>query len=312
MSRKFSRMSEASFSFEGEATLGPSESFSDIKARSANIQADPKMAELKHYTRSHQHEQRLRESAELEQRLPSASGNRRALRAEGCGMMDSQMKQLSKGEAIVPYIMKSSELPESFREKSSAQADLKDSLEQRMAMLRRMDRFQTRLQWRDSMDHSLKRLLIDLDLSNNERLKEYAVKHAVKMGEVPPDETEDEREAKAAAEVKKMRFARARCQHLDKIYSWYQVHGRKEARKERKAPPYLLYDPQHPVMPGSMRVAPLMLNKTSQPSHGMGHSSSSPALLAAGAAATAASLPTTAAAPPEASSPAAASPSAGA
>jgi len=80
---------------------------------------------------------------------------------------------------------------------------------------------------------------------------------------------------------------KTRCEHLDKIYDWYEIHGRKEARKERKAPPYLRYDPQHPVMPGSMRVAPLMLSKPSQPGPGMAHSSSSPALVAAGAAATA-------------------------
>merc|ERR1719272_257006 len=94
-------------------------------------------------------------------------------------------------------------------------------------------------------------------------------------------------------EIQKTRFAKARCEHLDKIYGWYEIHGQKEARKERKAPPYLRYNPQHPVMPGSMRVAPPLrelLNKSGKSGDAMGHSSSSPALLAAGSAATSAPL----------------------
>merc|ERR1740130_76120 len=95
--------------------------------------------------------------------------------------------------------------------------------------------------------------------------------------EVAPTPTEQE--------LQKTRFAAARCEHLDKIYSWYEIHGQKEARKEKRAPPYLRYDPQHPVMPGSMRVAPPLQNFVNKTS-GMGHSSSSPALLAAGTTAT--------------------------
>merc|ERR1719163_1448572 len=119
-------------------------------------------------------------------------------------------------------------------------------METRLALLRRMDRWETRLTWRESMDQSLKRLLVDMDLARDERLKEYAVQHAATMD---PSKRVEEREKIA-------RFAKARCEHLDKIYSWYEIHGMKEARKERKAPPYLSYNPQHPVMPGSMRVAP--------------------------------------------------------
>lgn len=257
----------------------------DMKARSANIHGDPKMRELKHYMRSHQHEMRLRESAELAKRPPSA-GCSRNLRAEGCDEMDEQLKKLSSQEAVVPYVAKTSELPEAFREKAqkpTSKEELKASMEERLALLRRMDKFQTRLTWRESMDHSLRRLLVDLDLSRDERLKEYQVKNkSDKMGEQVPIEEE----------IKKTRFAQARCEHLDKIFGWYEVHGQKEARKERKAPPYLKYNPQQPVMPGSMRVAPPLrdfLNKTG--SGGLGHSSSSPALLAAGSAATSAPMP---------------------
>jgi len=263
---------------------------SDIKARSANIFADPKMRELRHYMRSHQHEKRLRESAELEKRPASSGLSRNSLRAEGCDMMDEKLKKLSKEEAVVPYIAKTGELPESFREKPTSKAELKNSMEERLAMLRRMDGFRTRLAWREGMDHSLRRLLVDLDLSRDERLKEYQVKHK-------SDKMEDQKPIEE--EIQKTRFAKARCEHLDKIFGWYEIHGQKEARKERKAPPYLRYNPQHPVMPGSMRVAPPL-----QQAHrvGMGHSSSSPALLAAGAAAAGASS-AAAAAPTLASEP---------
>jgi len=258
----------------------------DIKARSANIHADPKMRELKHYMRSHQHEKRLRESAELEKRAPSA-GRSRNLRAEGCDMMDEHLKKLTNQEAVVPYVAKTAELPEAFREKAqkpTSKEELKASMEERLALLRRMDKFETRLTWRDSMDHSLRRLMVDLDLSRDERLKEYQVKNkSDKMEDVKPIEEE----------IQKTRFAKARVDHLDKIFGWYEIHGMKEARKERIAPPYLRYNPQHTVMPGSMRVAPPLrelLNKSGKSSDGLGHSSSSPALLAAGSAATSAPL----------------------
>jgi hypothetical protein len=256
----------------------------DIKARSANINADPKMQELTHYMRSHQHETRLRESAELEKRVPSAAGKPRSLRAEGCDIMNDKMKTLSKMQADILYLAKSSELPEAFREKPSSQGELRDSMQERMAMLRRMDRFETRIGWRECMDSSLKRLLIDMDLSRDERLKEYEVKAKSQA------KMEDALQQKTEKEVQKTRFAQARCEHLDKIYSWYVTHGMKEARKERKAPPYLKYEPNDKVMPGSLRVAPPLrglMDKTMKPGEGLGHSSSSPALMAAGSMATA-------------------------
>jgi len=277
-------MSQASIQPAENGGGGGGDIETDIKARSANIFGDPKMKELNNYMRSHQHETRLRESAELEKRAPSAGRSRSNLRSEGCDAIDEKLKSLSKDEAVVPYIAKTGELPESFREKAPSKDDLQGSMEERLAMLRRMDGFRTRLTWRQSMDNSLRRLLVDVELSRDERLKEYQTKPGgATMGEQKPIEEE----------IQKTRFAKARCEHVDKIFGWYEIHGQKEARKERKAPPYLRYNPQHPVMPGSMRVAPPL-----QQAHrvGMGHSSSSPALLAAGSAATGASMASAAAA----------------
>merc|ERR1719359_2351805 len=94
---------------DAKANLGSTgDTTTDVKARSANILADPKMTELKHYVRSHLHEERMRESAELEQRPPSSAGARGGLRAQGCESMDTRMKSLSKLEATIPYVAKSS------------------------------------------------------------------------------------------------------------------------------------------------------------------------------------------------------------
>jgi len=256
----------------------------DIKARSANINADPKMKELKHYMGSHQHEMRLRESVELEKR-PASAPRSTTLRGEGTADMEDRLKGLSKQEAAVPYVMKTGELPSEFRGRNldMKAGDLKDSMETRLRMIRRMDSWRTRLTWRDEMDQSLKRLLIDLELSRDERRKEYEPKKN-KDGSEKKDET-----TSLADELRKSRFARARCDHLDKIFNWYEVHGMKEARKEKPAPPYLRFKPDDQVMPGSMRVATqFLMNKTNKPNEGgLSSSSSSPALIAAGSSAVA-------------------------
>lgn len=281
----------------------------DPKTRSANINADPQMMELKHFLRSHQHEQRLREAAELETRPASSaklsrsqmhgSEGKRALRSEGCEDMDYEMKKLSKEEAILPYVPRTSGLPASFRP-STAQAQLEKTMDERLALLRRMDRFQTRLTWRETMDHSLKRLLVDMELSRDDCLKEYqktagpatfnsAVNQPRRMSitsQSMEEAEKEEEERKKAQSAKTTAFCKARCEQLDKIYHWYNVHGMKEVRKERKAPPYIRYNPSGPVMPGSMRVAPQNSRRGSvKEGGGVGHSSSSPALLAGGSAA---------------------------
>lgn len=277
-----------------EAGIPPPDSGGDpIKARSANIFADPKMKALTHYMDSHQHEIRLKEAAGIEKPAASSrsglSTDIKALRAEGCKAMDLQMKKLSKGEPVLPYIAKSSSLPDRFRGTkhtiTPTAQELKGSMEARLAELRRMDDFETRLNWRANMDGSLRRLLIDMDLSRDERLKEYEVKQSGTMQQALEARKEEKREQAS-------RFAKARCAHLDHVYTWHETHGMKEARKERKAPDYLKYDPQKQVMPGSRRVAPLHAlggpNKSNKSQDGgMEHSSSSPALLSAGTAAAA-------------------------
>jgi len=209
--------------------------------RSVNLFADPKMRELKHYTKSHTHEQRLRANAELERRPRGSQVNptneamvalTAALRTDGCDVVNQHVKRLAVTQEATlqapapmpttPSMSAALSRPDSLREEILSDQD-PQSPEDREALLRRMNRFQTRLQWRDHMDKSLTSLMADIELASNDRLKEYAHK--------------------------------ARCDHLDKIYDWYLTHGMKEARKERAAPPYVRFSVDGPVMPGSMRVS---------------------------------------------------------
>jgi len=78
----------------------------------------------------------------------------------------------------------------------------------------------SRLHWRAEMDKSVRKLFQDPDLALG--------------GEMP----EDTRHT-------------MRCGHLDDMYDWYRQHGKKEASKERMAPPYVRFDRASTPIPGS-------------------------------------------------------------
>eukprot|EP00927_Polykrikos_kofoidii_P078985 TRINITY_DN75786_c0_g1_i1.p1 TRINITY_DN75786_c0_g1~~TRINITY_DN75786_c0_g1_i1.p1 ORF type:complete len:304 (+),score=55.21 TRINITY_DN75786_c0_g1_i1:80-913(+) len=230
----------------------------NVRERAAHLYADPKMVELKHYIKSHRHEERLRVAAELEARQPiaespkrtssrsssSTKANQKLLRSEGCKAVDRHMKKLATEKAVLPRIGACcADAPPELVPADHHRIDRAEvqAMHAHQTMMNRMDRFQTRLQWRSGMDYSLRRLIVDLELAQHERLKEYS--------------------------------NQARCNHLDKIYDWYTAHGMKEARKERIAPPYIRFQADGRVMPGSLRAPPPMLRRK-----GVGRSASSPAL----------------------------------
>lgn len=157
----------------------------DYRERSANIWADPKLRELKNFTRSHKHQARLKDTAISDTHL---------------------LEDLYTHKAL-----------------------------------------QSRLDWRNSMDKKLERLIVDMDLM-----------HDKSVGD---------------------RCHSQRCEHLDKVFQWYERHGGKEARKEVAGPAYLTYGPDSPVMAGSLRVAPMEARRPR--SRGMRSSSSAPSLLMA-------------------------------
>jgi len=72
--------------------------------------------------------------------------------------------------------------------------------------------------------------------------------------------------------------------HFDSRYDWFQRHGKKHRRQDRPAPPYLQFQVDGKVMPGSMRIAqqspaPALL-PTQSTTQAEGHTSSKPKLRA--------------------------------
>jgi len=95
--------------------------------------------------------------------------------------------------------------------------------------------FGSRFEWRREMDRQVKRIMQDMELATNDSLLEQD-KH------------------------------RMRCDQLDKAYAWFQRHARKEASKEKEAPPYLRQNQGAPPMPGSSKwEAPSSASRYQQP-----------------------------------------------
>lgn len=92
-----------------------------------------------------------------------------------------------------------------------------------------------RLNWRSEMDRGIRRLMQDTDLALDDRIPEESRHHL-------------------------------RCNQLDKVYSWFERHGNKEASKEREAPSYLRFERTAPPMAGSPRWRPKSTGSSDMPS----------------------------------------------
>ncbi|CAJ1352135.1 unnamed protein product [Effrenium voratum] len=236
-----------------------------IKERSAHLETDPKMQKLKHHTRTHEEEVKQRQEKEMEEKMMQAQGlkpepvprpmTEDTLRRDGCDEMNRVLRTIATEPADVPVAGCDKKLPPGFQsEVAEAPKSPKPSSPVRMSQT------ETRLQWRSRVDNSLRRLMLNVDLDGDERLRDFA--------------------------------HQARCNHLDKIFDWYQTHGGKEVRKEiqrANAPAFVRYSQDGPVMPGSLRVPKTPKEKmekkvdkkdTSLP--GLARGISSPALIAAG------------------------------
>mmetsp|Transcript_85205 Transcript_85205/g.198100 ORF Transcript_85205/g.198100 Transcript_85205/m.198100 type:complete len:181 (+) Transcript_85205:155-697(+) len=160
------------------------------------------------------------------------------------------MKRLALDKAILPRVGGSTELPAEFRSSEEPKvAEL--TMEERYASFRRFDKAHPEMQWRETMDHSVRRLMQDMELARDDRLKASADK--------------------------------VRCKHLDKMHEWFEKHSMKETKKPKLAPPYVRYNLGGPVMPGSLRVAPKTREQSwvpmgTRPEHGLGHTASLPSL----------------------------------
>jgi len=88
----------------------------------------------------------------------------------------------------------------------------------------------SRISWREQIDSDLRRLMLEQELDLDSRLTKDSQDHL-------------------------------RCAHMDRVYDWYERHGGKQQRKEKPAPSFLSFEPDAPVMPGSLRsvtVAPAL------------------------------------------------------
>lgn len=207
-----------------EAPPGPP----SIKERSAHLDADPKMQELRHTTRTYEEEAKQRLDKEMEEKVLQAQGlkpepvarpmTEETLRTDGCDEVNRVLRTIATEPVDVPALGSDKPLPPSFQgEEASPKSKPTSPV--------RMSQTETRYQWRSEMDTSLRRLMLNVDLDGDHRLREFS--------------------------------HQARCNHLDQIFDWYKTHGGKEVRKEIQgttAPAFVRYSQDGPVMPGSLRV----------------------------------------------------------
>jgi len=239
-----------------------------VKTRSAHLDSDPKMRELRSCTRTYEAESKAREAKEMEEKVLQAQGlkpepvvrpmTEQTLRTDGCEEVNRMLHSIATEVADVPAVGSDKKLPPSYQSDSGEASPSKSKSPVSPGAVR--SQTETRLQWRNKMDNSLRRLMLNMELDGDERLRDFA--------------------------------HQARCNHLDKIFDWYNTHGGKEVRKEAQratAPAFVRYNQDGPVMPGSLRVPKTpKLDKQKAPAKkdvalpGLSRGVSSPALVAAG------------------------------
>lgn len=87
------------------------------------------------------------------------------------------------------------------------------------------ERLDARREWRKQMGQSVRRLMLDTDLFCDEHLSPT---------------TQDS----------------LRCQHLDKMFSWFEEHSIKGPRPRKEGPDFIEFDPHSSVTAGSLRNPP--------------------------------------------------------
>eukprot|EP00930_Biecheleria_cincta_P074425 TRINITY_DN61639_c0_g1_i1.p1 TRINITY_DN61639_c0_g1~~TRINITY_DN61639_c0_g1_i1.p1 ORF type:complete len:256 (-),score=53.89 TRINITY_DN61639_c0_g1_i1:80-847(-) len=114
------------------------------------------------------------------------------------------------------------QVPEAFREEIETLRQAEAAEDHRPLPVQSTALVDARLEWRDKMDRQMRRLLQDTNLAMDDRVSD---KHKHDM----------------------------RCNHTDKMYDFFSKNGMKQARKERLGPDHVRFDPNAPVMAGSMR-----------------------------------------------------------
>lgn len=218
----------------------------DQAERSANLWADPKLRQLKKATTSapiksgEESRKPSKESAEqIETRgsktiMPRSgsaaslapgdapASKRTSLRTHGTNIVDQHARQIA---AMTPWLPQAGNNPDRYEGFKHPESALSAKARNPDLQKRQTERDQNRTQWRNTMDRSLKRLMMDVELAQDPSLGSRA--HA------------------------------SSCNHLDRVHDWYLTHGKKDARKAMPGQSFLRYNPQDPVMPGSLRAPPL-------------------------------------------------------
>jgi hypothetical protein len=220
----------------------------DHAERSANLWADPKLRQLKkaatkptksgEESKKHSKEttdaKRMLEESRGSKSLPRSGSaaslgpgdapvsKRTSLRVHGTDIVDMHAKQIAGHRPWLPQVGSSADRYEGFKHPESA---LSAKARNPDLQKRQDEKAGNRVQWRSTMDRSLKRLMMDVELAQDPSLGSRA--HA------------------------------SSCNHLDRVHDWYITHGKKDARKAAAGQSFLRYNPQDPVMPGSLRAPPL-------------------------------------------------------
>lgn len=244
--------------------------------RSAGISFDPKMKDLSYRLQSHVDTDPFATSSTAGS--PTATAGRSgSSRRPGRNLVDRRMKDLERSQhqqavgsrrprfelqrldsvsvsGVSPLASPINGPPAVLRQQQHQQQQQPQQLEEtKRQHLEKFDASFQRKQYRDNTDKTLKRLLVDIDLAcDPDRQRHYS--------------------------------HQSRCDHLDKMHGWYFDHIGVEQKKDTKPgrpPPYLLFNREGPVSPGSMRVqhprpSPLLTDH-------LRRSCSSPAALKGGA-----------------------------
>lgn len=212
----------------------------DTQARAANLWADPKMVALKTHMLAHKREDRRIAALGTSASAPDLNRRSTSLRMQGCDTVDKLMKKLGAEQLVLPRNRplrdSSKRLP--VRSASASRLSVVSAVEDGPVdpevlqdKVRKCSKLHIKHHWKESVDATMKQLLIDLELGRHESLK-----------------------------GKEDHSSECCCDHLDKMYDWHSNIGVQQSQpgpqKRSAGPSHIRYNPSAPVRPGSLRVAP--------------------------------------------------------
>eukprot|EP00927_Polykrikos_kofoidii_P079922 TRINITY_DN76768_c0_g1_i1.p1 TRINITY_DN76768_c0_g1~~TRINITY_DN76768_c0_g1_i1.p1 ORF type:complete len:212 (-),score=19.00 TRINITY_DN76768_c0_g1_i1:648-1283(-) len=192
-----------------------------LRERSAQLNLDPKMQEIGNAIKTSQEDSDV-SNPTLHRASPSA------LRVAGCETIERSVTRVWRYSPEPLLVYRGSTPPACLIPEQSPER--RESLS--------LQKDQAKLEWREQMNRSLKRLVLDVELATDDRLK--ATSH------------------------------QQRCKRVDTMHEWYSSHRTKDMAQNKVAPPYLSFSKDSVVMPGSRRPTPMSLLNRSLSSPAVG------------------------------------------